>query len=190
MVFASLPAVTRERIDGVQTPNPTTFNGCLFVGNRAAATGGAIESAAGQDAIINTSFIGNIAGLGGALRLAGTAYLDNCSCFENYSDLDGGAAVSNMGFISSMTRISFIGNAFNCAPKMFLDYDPVSCCWIAMILTTKALQLTLRLHFCMRPSPPHTDTRTIKSNTFRRWASLPTTRRIASVLYCLWLYSA
>lgn len=116
---------TKDSVD-VEASNPTTFDGCDFVGNTAIATGGAIESAAGQDAYIRSFFDGNKAGTGGALRLAGMASVDNCSFVENVSGDGGGAAVSNIGFISTMAEVFFSGNAFDCQPGMFLDFN-VSC---------------------------------------------------------------
>ena len=62
---------------------PTVFEECHFIDNRATATGGAVESAAGQDTFVSCVFEGNKAGTGGALRLAGTAYMKNCSFVEN-----------------------------------------------------------------------------------------------------------
>eukprot|EP00752_Nemacystus_decipiens_P002289 g2167.t1 len=116
---------TRDAIE-VEASSPTTFDGCIFVGNTAAATGGAIESAAGQDAYRGSLFERNKAGTGGALRLAGTASVDDCSFVENASDDGEGAAVSNIGFISSMSNATFSGNVFDCEPGTFLDFDPGS----------------------------------------------------------------
>eukprot|EP00903_Cladosiphon_okamuranus_P006392 g6257.t1 len=107
----------------IEWPNPTTVNRCLFVDNRASETGGAIESAAGRDLIVNSVFQGNQAGGGGALRLAGTATLDNCTFVDNISEDGEGAAVSNIGSISKLTNSSFSGNAFSCQPGMFLNYS-------------------------------------------------------------------
>ena len=104
---------------------PTTLKGCHFVDNRASATGGAIESAAGQDVFLDCVFEDNKAGTGGALRLAGTSYMENCSFVDNISDQGGGAAVSNIGSISEMENNSFSGNVFNCEPGMFLSYSEV-----------------------------------------------------------------
>lgn len=106
----------------VESPNPTTFDRCRFINNRATATGGAIESASGHDSIVNSVFEGNKAGAGGALRLAGTASVEGCSFVDNASD-GGGAAVSNIGSLSRMANISFSGNVFYCQPDMFLDFD-------------------------------------------------------------------
>eukprot|EP00752_Nemacystus_decipiens_P002518 g2363.t1 len=107
----------------VESPNPTTYERCRFIGNRAAATGGAIESASGQDSIFNSVFEGNRAAVGGALRLAGAASAENCTFADNTSDDGGGAAVSTVGSNSRMTNISFRGNGFYCQPDMFLDFE-------------------------------------------------------------------
>ncbi|CAN0137715.1 unnamed protein product, partial [Ectocarpus fasciculatus] len=107
---------------------PTTFSGCRFAYNRATATGGAVDSASGQDLFEDTVFSGNQAVTGGALRLAGRASLENCSFVENVSDEGEGAAVSNVGVISEISNTSFSGNVFNCAPDTFLNYtsgDPL-----------------------------------------------------------------
>eukprot|EP00904_Undaria_pinnatifida_P003224 jgi/Undpi1/12902/HiC_scaffold_7.g02568.m1 len=101
----------------------TKFDGCQFSSNRATATGGAIESVAGQDYISNTVFIGNTAGVGGALRLAGTVGLDNCSFVDNQSNEDEGPAVDNIGVLSVIQKCSFIGNVFNCQPGTYLDFN-------------------------------------------------------------------
>lgn len=105
---------------------PTTFDRCRFTNNRAAATGGAIESAAGEDLFIHTLFEGNEAATGGALRLAGRATVNNCSFVENVSSEGNGAAVSNTGVISYMSDTSFTRNVFSCEPDKFLDFSPSS----------------------------------------------------------------
>eukprot|EP00752_Nemacystus_decipiens_P012586 g11146.t1 len=107
----------------VESPNPTMYERCRFIGNRATATGGAIESASGQDSIFNCVFEGNKALAGGALRLAGTASVENCTFADNASDDGGGAAVSTIGSISRMANISFRGNVFYCQPNMFLGFE-------------------------------------------------------------------
>ncbi|CAN0170750.1 unnamed protein product, partial [Ectocarpus sp. 4 AP-2014] len=107
---------------------PTTFSRCRFTDNRATATGGAVDSASGQDLFEDTVFRGNQAVTGGALRLAGTASLENCSFVDNVSDEGEGAAVSNVGVISEISNTNFSGNVFNCAPDTFLNYtsgDPL-----------------------------------------------------------------
>ena len=102
--------------------NPTTFVGCKFVGNSAFGTGGAIDSASGQDVFNATLFEGNQARVGGALRLAGTASVVNCSFIDNTSNLGEGPAVSNTGYISTVTNVYFHGNVFNCESQMFLEF--------------------------------------------------------------------
>ena len=106
--------------------SPTTFDRCRFIDNEATATGGAIESAAGQDVFVGSVFEGNKAGTGGALRLAGTSSMENCSFVDNLSDDGRGTAVSNIGSILKMENISFSGNIFDCKPGMFLGYNAVS----------------------------------------------------------------
>ena len=113
---------TKDAVE-VEASNPTTFDSCHFLNNTAVATGGAIESAAGQDAYVRSTFEGNKAGAGGALRLAGTASVDSCSFVENLSNDGEGAAVSNIGFISGMANVFFSGNAFDCQPGTFLDFN-------------------------------------------------------------------
>lgn len=110
----------------LEPPDPTTFDRCRFVDNRAEATGGALESAAGQDSFIDCVFEDNESRVGGALRLAGTATVVNCSFVDNVSEDAGGAAVSNIGFVSEMANSSFRGNAFSCRPGLFLNYTTVS----------------------------------------------------------------
>lgn len=105
----------------------TTFDRRRFVGNRAFATGGAIETAAVYDAFVTSVYEGNAAGTGGALRLAGTASVVNCSFVENPSSDGGGAAVASIGVISSMSGVAFKSNAFDCQGGTFLDIDEVSC---------------------------------------------------------------
>ena len=112
---------TLKQVADILSPDPTIFDRCIFIDNRATATGGAIESAGGQDFILNSVFEGNRAGAGGALRLAGMTSVDNCSFVENASDHGEGAAVSNIGSLSSMANLSFIGNAFYCQQYTFLD---------------------------------------------------------------------
>ncbi|CAB1107755.1 unnamed protein product [Ectocarpus sp. CCAP 1310/34] len=55
------------------TPAPTTFDQCRFLSNRAIATGGTVDTATGQDRVVNSVFEDNTAGTDGALRLAGIA---------------------------------------------------------------------------------------------------------------------
>lgn len=118
-------AVTTTQ-NGDNTYYPTKFIGCTFVDNVADATGGAINTASGRDTFIDTSFVHNSAGVGGALRLAGEASLDNCSFVENISDEDGGPAVSNIGFISNVSFTSFRENKFVCNVQHFFTFTKVN----------------------------------------------------------------
>ena len=119
-------------LDREQRSNPVVFIGCSFVDNHAVATGGAIHSAAGQDLAINTTFSGNMASEGGALSLAGTTGLVNCSFVENISDEGQGPVVANIGYMSGISNCSFHSNAFSCQRGEFLGYHLVS--WILKLL--------------------------------------------------------
>lgn len=103
----------------------TTYIKCAFIGNNATATGGAMDTASGFDKFVDTSFLRNIAGAGGALNLAGAASFHNCSFDDNISDDQEGAAVSNVGYISNMTRCRFSDNIFNCKTSTYLDSEKV-----------------------------------------------------------------
>ena len=124
-VTASGTTITVDT-DTKQETNPTTFDRCKFVGNVAFGTGGAVDSASGLDVFANTFFEGNVAKMGGALRLAGKASIDNCSFTDNVSALGGGPAVSNVGLISNITASNFHHNVFNCEPHAFLDFVKAS----------------------------------------------------------------
>ena len=106
-------------------PHPTTFQGCSFVDNVADTSGGAVNSALGQDAFFNSSFIGNQAKVGGALQLAGSASLDHCSFKDNVSGVGGGPAVSNIGSISGVSNSSFVRNILSCDQGTFLTFNQV-----------------------------------------------------------------
>lgn len=106
-------------------PNPTRFTRCRFIGNAASTTGGAIESAAGQDVLDGNWFEGNSAGIGGALRLAGTVSVMNSSFVDNVSSEGGGAAVSNIGNLWEVSTSSFIGNTISCPSGKYLDTNEV-----------------------------------------------------------------
>lgn len=116
---------SRSVVD-VRPNSPTTFERCHFVGNRAEAAGGAVESAAGQDSFVDCIFEDNESRTGGALRLAGTATIENCSFADNVSEDAGGAAVSNIGVVSNIQSSSFMGNVFSCRPDLFLNFSTVS----------------------------------------------------------------
>lgn len=120
-VTSSVTAVTESRSNG-PIQNPTTFDRCKFVGNEAKATGGAIDAGVGFDNIIDAFFKSNTTGTGEALRLAGTTILHDCTFVENTSNGNKGPAISNTGFVSSITACSFVRNAFECEPGEFLDF--------------------------------------------------------------------
>ena len=124
-VTASGTTITVDT-DNKQETNPTTFDRCRFVGNVAFGIGGAVDSASGLDVFANTFFEGNVAKIGGALRLAGKVSIDNCSFTDNVSELGGGPAVSNVGFNSDVTASNFHHNVFNCEPHAFLDFVKAS----------------------------------------------------------------
>lgn len=125
-VYATGSGTTETASDGGQPEgNPTTFYGCTFKGNSADATGGAVDSASGQDRFVNTSFVMNSAGVGGALRLAGTASVENCLFLENFSGDGGGPVVSNIGVVSNISGTSFRDNVFYCDPGEFLSFNKV-----------------------------------------------------------------
>ena len=105
-----------------QVLNPLTFEGCTFVDNFASGTGGAVDSASGQDVFDFSLFKGNKARVGGALRLGGKASVTNCSFVDNVSNLGEGPAVSNIGYISNVATSYFRDNAFNCESQTFLDF--------------------------------------------------------------------
>lgn len=121
-------AVSAVRSGSLKAPDdtqasPVTFNGCLFVGNKAESLGGAVRSAAGHDTFTRSVFRGNSAGTGGALRLEGMASIDGCQFEENASGAGEGAAVSNIGEIDNLKDISFSGNMFDCQPNTYLEYN-------------------------------------------------------------------
>ena len=101
------------------------FDRCMFIGNKATTNGGAIESSKGVAAVItNTLFENNFAGIyGGALRLAGATSLDNCSFVENVSGLDGGQAISMVGYTLYIQNCFFSKNTYDCPPGTFLDVN-------------------------------------------------------------------
>ncbi|CAN0406528.1 unnamed protein product [Pylaiella littoralis] len=100
---------------------PSTYEMCFFTGNRASKTGGAVESVAGFDAFVNSTFEGNAAGVGGALKLSGSTDLTNCEFVNNVSDEDGAAAISNVGALFWSGAIMFAGNDFWCEEGTYLD---------------------------------------------------------------------
>ena len=109
-----------------------TFEECRFIGNKAEATGGAIESATGATAITNTYFKGNEAAVGGALRLAGASSVQGCTFEDNISDLDGGQAVSWIGYNLLIDNCSFRDNSYDCDDGT-VAHDEVRCLAVALI---------------------------------------------------------
>ena len=108
---------------------PAMFDNCTFVGNKAGATGGAIESAYGVTTnVTNTLFRENEAGFsGGALRLAGGTSLDECTFEDNISGLDGAPAISIVGSpFNRMENLTFRNNAYDCDVGTFLNESVVS----------------------------------------------------------------
>lgn len=105
---------------------PVTYHDCTFVANRATASGGAVESAAGKDWVTNSTFIGNTATQGGAMRLAGSVSLSSCWFKKNRADITGGPAISNVGVTESIESCSFVNNDVRCSPGSFLDFTHVS----------------------------------------------------------------
>lgn len=106
--------------------NPTIFSNCTFVGNAALERGGAIVIAIGRAHVYNTTFVGNIASVGGALRLFGTVELLNSSFYDNVSGEGGGSAISNAEVISDMFGLYFSGNRYVCADTEYVDFTEVS----------------------------------------------------------------
>ena len=118
--------VTRDLIANEPVENPTSFNSCTFVMNEAYATGGAVSSAAGQDIFLNTTFVRNVAGNGGALQLAGTASIIDCLFEGNAAYSEGGPVVSNIGYLSLVINNTLRGNVLNCEKGLFLHFFEVS----------------------------------------------------------------
>lgn len=106
--------------------HPTIFSNCTFVGNSALDTGGASEIATGRARFYNTTFVRNIANVGGALRLFGTVELLNSSFFDNRSGEGGGSAISNTGVISEMIGLEFSANRFICTDNEYADFSEAS----------------------------------------------------------------
>lgn len=112
--------------DGIPNESPVSFVGCMFTGNTASSSGGAVNSASGNDLFVHSSFVGNTAKAGGALRVAGETSVENCSFVDNSSDVGGGPAVSNFGSIDQLNDSSFSRNFLNCGQGTYLAFDEVS----------------------------------------------------------------
>ena len=121
-VFITGSGTSLEPNDGELS---ATFEECRFIGNKAEATGGAIESATGAATISNTYFKGNEAEVGGALRLAGASSLDGCTFEDNISGLDGGQAISSIGYTLEIRNCSFRDNVYDCDAGTFFDESGV-----------------------------------------------------------------
>ena len=107
-----------------ESQSTVTIDECSFVDNGASFSGGAMENA-GRVSCSNTSFVGNEAAIGGALRLTGLTSLDSCEFVENLSQEGGGAAVSNIGIMSRFSNITFQENIYTCDPGSYLKFDNV-----------------------------------------------------------------
>ena len=101
------------------------FDECIFDGNSASSTGGAIHSIAGRDVISGTSFTNNFANIGGALRISGMMIdILNSSFVENKSGEGGGSAIS-IGGVNSMEKLFFSSNGYHCSSDAFVDLNEV-----------------------------------------------------------------
>ncbi|CAM9202855.1 unnamed protein product [Ectocarpus sp. 8 AP-2014] len=101
---------------------PVTYTGCNFTGNWATASGGAMESAAGKDLVVNSTFLGNTASQGGAARFAGSVSVSNCLFMNNHADEQGGPAIQNLGFMDGIEACTFADNDAVCPSGFFLDF--------------------------------------------------------------------
>lgn len=105
-------------IDNVGIPLfPAVYEDCLFrePGEHR------IESAAGNDYFVDSVFERNTAGVGGALRLRGSAVLANCIFVDNTAE-DEGPAISNLGVLDTEGNSSrFSVNILSCEKGTYLD---------------------------------------------------------------------
>lgn len=88
--------------------------------------GGAIEITAGRVLVDTTQFVGNTAGVGGAMKIFGTAELFNSTFFDKTSGEDDGPAIFNVGTNPEMTGLEFTGNRFVCATTEYVDFSKAS----------------------------------------------------------------
>ena len=103
---------------------PLEIRRCSFKKNVANISGGAIDSIAGRDLIIESNFKNNTAKVGGALRLSGTASsIINSKFVENVSGEESGSAILNLGFIDNMENNAFSNNIFSCETGEYIGYD-------------------------------------------------------------------
>lgn len=118
---------------------PTIFYYCLFEGNKAKGSGGAISSSSGVDYVLETEFIGNSARTGGAIRLAGQhARASSCSFTDNSSDEMEGPAISHDGIILELMDCLFQRNFFQCPAGKFVDTNVVSYSTISQLRNLKS----------------------------------------------------
>ena len=102
------------------------FDWCTFIGNKAEATGGAIEVVTGSTALTNTLFESNVAGIdGGALRLPSATSLSCCTFEENLSGIDGSPAIMMTGYELDMQNCSFLNNGFDYDAETYPDESAV-----------------------------------------------------------------
>ncbi len=88
------------------------IGGCLFVGNYATASGGAIHRGAGsQCRITGSTFAGNTAGTGGAIWCYYGADIANCLFTHNVARDAGGAIYFDWTSALSIASCTFFGNA-------------------------------------------------------------------------------
>lgn len=112
---------------GWQQATVANFSNCIFVENSAVEAGGAIEVVSGLVHVKDTTFVGNYANEGGALKLSGTSELLNSTFSGSRSGEGGGSAISNAGSFSGMVGLRFSANQFVCAATEYVDFTKV--CW-------------------------------------------------------------
>ena len=76
--------------------------------------------------MIGTAFNRNMASEDGALNIAGTSTLENCSFVEDISDEGRGPVIANICYVSSISNYFFLENAFSCEQGEFLGFNSVS----------------------------------------------------------------
>lgn len=115
-VVSSGTALGEDTLIG-RTLFSTTFDRCRFLHNQALSDGGAVHTHFGSCAVEGSYFNGNTATRGGAVYLASSASLQNCTFIENRSGEQGGHALcSPAGFNPEMSDISFVDNVLRCYP--------------------------------------------------------------------------
>ena len=134
---------TAESVDpntGDTVEHWTGFNTCRFKGNAASALGGVIYSPSGRNKITNSTFTGNTAFAGGALVVAGTAYIASCSFYENIADNRGGWIMYNIGDITGLVNITFGGNLPRCEIGDFINSREVSYSGVSTNLLSRGVR--------------------------------------------------